>query len=86
MAIQRAGRAGRTQEGKVYRLYTEAMYETFLDSRIPDIQRCNMESTTLDLVSLGIDDIFNFPFLDMPDDFSLNESMIHLQELGALDE
>ena len=42
-AMQRAGRAGRTQAGKCYRLYTLHSYQTELeDNTIPEIQRTNL--------------------------------------------
>lgn len=41
--MQRAGRAGRTQAGKCYRLYTLHSYQTELeDNTIPEIQRTNL--------------------------------------------
>ena len=42
-AMQRAGRAGRTQAGKCYRLYTLPSSQTELkDNTIPEIQRTNL--------------------------------------------
>ena len=53
--MQRAGRAGRTQAGKCYRLYTLHSYQTELeDNTIPEIQRTNLgeELTKLQLPAL----------------------------------
>ena len=39
-AIQRAGRAGRTQAGKCYRMYSEQFYkEQMIQNTIPEILR-----------------------------------------------
>ena len=38
-AQQRAGRAGRTRPGKVYRLYTEEAYKSLPPNSIPEMQR-----------------------------------------------
>ena len=55
-AMQRAGRAGRTQAGKCYRLYTLHSYQTELeDNTIPEIQRTNLgDSRTLQSAMLLI--------------------------------
>ena len=73
-AIQRTGRAGRTIEGKCYRLYTEQFYNTQMsDVTIPEIQRVNLSGTVLMLKNMGIDDVINFDFIDAPD----RESILH---------
>jgi HrpA-like RNA helicase len=67
-AVQRAGRAGRTREGKCLRLYTEEFYNLQLPNATqPEIKRVNLISTVLTLKHMGIDDVLGFDFLDKPE-------------------
>lgn len=81
---QRAGRAGRTQPGICYRLFTESNFNNRIDFTIPEIQRSNLENVVLDLLSLNIKDVRNFPFLDPPKEDLLNKAINHLKSLGAI--
>lgn len=57
-AQQRAGRAGRTQPGKCFRLYTEKDFVNELEEQThPEILRSNLANTVLELVKLGIKDL-----------------------------
>ena len=57
-AHQRAGRAGRTQPGKCFRLYTENSFKGDLQEQTyPEILRSNLGSVVLQLKKLGIDDL-----------------------------
>lgn len=57
-AHQRAGRAGRTQPGKCFRLYTEASFAKDLQEQTyPEILRSNLGTVVLQLKKLGIDDL-----------------------------
>ncbi len=57
-AHQRAGRAGRTQPGKCFRLYTESSFKKDLQEQTyPEILRSNLGSVVLQLKKLGIDDL-----------------------------
>ncbi|GMH55836.1 hypothetical protein TrRE_jg6626, partial [Triparma retinervis] len=57
-AKQRAGRAGRTQPGKCFRLYTELSFKSDLQqATYPEILRSKMSSVVLTLKKLGIDDL-----------------------------
>ncbi|AGO12697.1 AaceriADR224Wp [[Ashbya] aceris (nom. inval.)] len=85
-AQQRSGRAGRTGPGIAYRLYTEnTVLSDMYPQSIPEIQRTSLSSVLLLLKSLGIKDIFNFPFIDSPPTTTLMTSMFELWTLGALD-
>lgn len=85
-AIQRQGRAGRTQPGKCYRLYSEEQYLRFKDAPQPDIQRSNVEFVVLDLLAMGVDNPLKFEFIDPPPAAALGEALLGLKELSALDD
>jgi len=66
-AQQRSGRAGRTQPGKCFRLFTAWSFQSELEpNTIPEILRTNMSNVVLMLKSLGIDDLLNFDLMDRP--------------------
>ena len=84
-ANQRKGRAGRTQAGSCFRLYTKWSFENELESNtIPEIQRTNMGNVVLMLKSLGIDDLLHFDFMDPPPPETLMRALEQLYALGAL--
>ena len=86
-ANQRAGRAGRTQPGKCFRLYTAWSYQHELeDNTVPEIQRTNMGNVVLMLKSLGINDLLNFDFMDKPPPETLMRALEQLYALGALND
>ncbi|KAK4343910.1 hypothetical protein RND71_037004 [Anisodus tanguticus] len=85
-ANQRAGRSGRTGPGKCFRLYTEHSYTNDLeDNTIPEIQRTNLANVVLLLMSLGINDLLNFDFMDPPPSEALLKALELLFALGSLD-
>ncbi|CAD5210946.1 unnamed protein product [Bursaphelenchus okinawaensis] len=84
-ANQRAGRAGRTGPGKCFRLYTPYAYKNELDDQpIPEIQRTNLANVILMLLTLGIDDVVHFDYLDPPPNETVAAALEHLFALGAL--
>lgn len=86
-AKQRAGRAGRTGPGKCYRLYTESAFHNEMPpTSIPEIQRINLGTTTLNMKAMGINDLLSFDFMDPPAPQALISAMEQLYSLGALDE
>ena len=84
-ANQRAGRAGREQDGTVYRLYTELVFETLDDQSIPEIQRVGMAQVILNLLSYGVKDIIDFPYLNPPSESILRKGLEQLYAFGAID-
>ena len=83
----RAGRAGRTQPGKCFRLYTSWSYLHELeDNTVPEIQRTNMGNVVLMLKSLGINDLLHFDFMDKPPAETLMRALEQLYALGALND
>lgn len=86
-ALQRTGRAGRTQPGKCFRLFTAHAYEHELeDSNTPEIQRANLGNVVLLLKSLGINDLLAFDFMDPPPTETLLRALEQLYALGALND
>ncbi|KAI6863201.1 P-loop containing nucleoside triphosphate hydrolase protein [Hortaea werneckii] len=86
-ASQRAGRAGRTGPGHVYRLYSSAVYEQFFtEHTVPEILRTPLESTVLQLKAMDIDNVVNFPFPTSPDTNQLAQAERLLKNLGAISE
>jgi pre-mRNA-splicing factor ATP-dependent RNA helicase DHX15/PRP43 len=86
-AQQRAGRAGRTQPGKCFRLYTEKAFKKELQPQTyPEILRSNLGSVVLQLKKLGIDDLVHFDFMDPPAPETLMRALELLNYLGALDD
>jgi ATP-dependent RNA helicase DHX37/DHR1 len=84
-ASQRAGRAGRTGPGHCYRLYSSPVYERYLaDHAIPEILRIPIESMVLQMKSINIDVVSNFPFPTPPDRLALMKAEETLIHLGAL--
>jgi pre-mRNA-splicing factor ATP-dependent RNA helicase DHX15/PRP43 len=84
-ASQRAGRAGRTQPGKCFRLYTEKAFKQELtDQTYPEILRSNLGVVVLTLKKLGIDDLVHFDFLDPPAPETLMRALEMLNFLNCL--
>ena len=84
-AAQRAGRAGRTGPGHCYRLYSSALYEHYFEQFAkPEILRVPIEGVVLQMKSMNIDAVVNFPFPTPPDRTSLRKAETVLVHLGAL--
>ncbi|MCW2635087.1 MAG: hrpA [Blastococcus sp.] len=85
-ARQRSGRCGRTSDGIAIRLYTEADYESRPEFTDPEILRTNLASVLLQMASLDLGDVADFPFVDPPDRRAVADGVALLEELHALDE
>lgn len=84
-AKQRAGRAGRTQPGIVYRIFTLEEYFGMVENPIPEILRSNLSSVVLAMKSLNIDDIYGFDFIDKPPASNICSAVRFLYYLRAID-
>lgn len=82
--IQRAGRAGRNQSGKCYRLYKKKDFENLEEFNIPEILRSNLILVTLHLKALYIEDLSKFPLIDKPAKNEFKKCMDILIKLGAV--
>lgn len=85
-ATQRAGRAGRTMNGKVFRLYSKEFFENMVPDTVPEIQRSSLIGTVLTLKKMGIHDVLNFEFIDPPEPELILAAVKDLFLLGAVDE
>ncbi|KAK2708285.1 probable ATP-dependent RNA helicase DHX37 [Artemia franciscana] len=86
-ANQRAGRAGRIAPGHCYRLYSSALFnDEFPDFSEPDILRRPIDDLVLQMKSIGIDKVLNFPFPTPPDLEQIKGAERLLINLGALEE
>ncbi|CCK68264.1 ATP-dependent RNA helicase ECM16 KNAG_0A06020 [Huiozyma naganishii CBS 8797] len=86
-ANQRSGRAGRTGPGHCYRLFSSAVFERdFNEFSRPEILRMPVESVVLQMKSMAIHNIVNFPFPTPPDRHMLSTAIELLKYLGALDD
>ncbi|KIJ20501.1 hypothetical protein PAXINDRAFT_96688 [Paxillus involutus ATCC 200175] len=83
-AMQRAGRAGREGPGFCFRLYTEEAFSNMAVSSEPEIRRCSLTQSVLQLKCLG-QDLEAVEFMDPPDINSVISALKTLWVLGALD-
>ncbi|XP_065560398.1 probable ATP-dependent RNA helicase DHX35 isoform X2 [Artemia franciscana] len=85
-ATQRAGRAGRTRRGKVFRLYTEESFHSLLNSNPPEMQRTDISQVVLQLNALGIKNVLRFDYLSPPPSKNLASALERLHAHGAIDD
>jgi len=83
-ANQRSGRSGRTSDGIAIRLYSEQDFMRRPEYTEPEILRTNLAAVILQMISLGLGDIANFPFLQPPDSRGIKDGLDLLRELGAV--
>ncbi|MER2492944.1 ATP-dependent RNA helicase HrpA [Catenovulum sediminis] len=85
-ANQRAGRCGRVAAGICIRLYDEDDFINRPEFTDPEILRTNLASVILQMHALGLGDIESFPFIQPPDSRAINDGILLLQEIGALNQ
>ena len=83
-ANQRAGRCGRVAEGVAIRLFSQADYVSRPRFTEPEILRTSLASVILQMASLGLGAVEDFPFLDAPDRRAVRDGVALLMEIGAL--
>ncbi len=84
-ATQRSGRCGRVADGICIRLYSEEDFLARPAFTEPEILRTNLASVLLQMASLKLGDIEDFPFVEPPDRRNVRDGLALLAELGALD-
>lgn len=83
-ANQRQGRCGRVAAGICIRLYSEEDFNSRAEFTDPEILRTNLASVILQMTSLRLGDIRQFPFLQKPDERFINDGLTLLEELHAV--
>ena len=73
-------------EGIAIRLFSEEDFEERPRFTDPEILRTSLAAVILQMASIDLGDIEDFPFLDPPDRRQVRDGVMLLQELGALDE
>ncbi|MFS8015720.1 putative RNA helicase transcription factor C2H2 family [Helianthus anomalus] len=83
-ANQRAGRAGRTEPGKCYRIYEEREFQSMPCHQEPEIRRVNLGIAVLRILALGIHKVEEFDFIDAPCNTAIETAIKNLIQLGAI--
>jgi ATP-dependent helicase HrpB len=84
-AEQRAGRAGRTGPGRVFRLWSESEHARREAFDAPEVRRVDLAETVLLLKAAGVEEVRGFRWLDAPLEESLRRAESLLRDLGAVD-
>ncbi len=82
-ADQRAGRAGRTEPGVCYRLWSRSEHGARSARRAPEVTQVDPAGLVLELAAWGSSDV---PLLDEPPARAVSQATELLQDLEALDE
>ncbi|WP_448810733.1 ATP-dependent RNA helicase HrpA [Agromyces bauzanensis] len=85
-ANQRSGRSGRTSDGIAIRLYSEEDFERRPGFTDPEVLRTNLAAVILQMASLGLGQVEEFPFLTPPDARGIRDGLELLRELGAIED
>ncbi|WCJ18785.1 ATP-dependent RNA helicase DEAH11 chloroplastic [Euphorbia peplus] len=83
-ANQRAGRAGRTEPGKCYRLYSKSDYLSMDLHQEPEILKVHLGIAILRILALGIHNVLDFDFIDAPSAKAVDMAIRNLVQLGAV--
>ncbi|VAW50178.1 ATP-dependent helicase HrpA [hydrothermal vent metagenome] len=83
-ANQRKGRCGRMSAGICIRLYDENDFDLRDEFTEPEIKRTNLASVILQMESMRLGHIDDFPFVEPPEDKLVNDGYKLLFELGAI--
>ncbi len=83
---QRKGRAGRTQPGTCYRLYSKPSFESRVMFTKEEIYRTDLSEVILRMAELGITDFESFDFISSPERNGIKSAIETLVMLDALNE
>ncbi|MGR8933515.1 MAG: ATP-dependent RNA helicase HrpA [Gammaproteobacteria bacterium] len=84
-ANQRAGRCGRVAEGICIRLYSKEDFLARPEFTEPEILRTNLAAVILQMKTLKLADIEDFPFVEPPESKMIRDGLNMLHEVHALD-
>lgn len=84
---QRRGRAGRVQEGRCFKLYTERLEQQMAERPEPEIRRVPLEQLCLSVRAMGMRDVANFLGRSPtpPEAKAIEGAIKLLRRMGALD-
>ncbi len=85
-ADQRRGRAGRTEPGVCYRLWSEARHAALLERSTPDILAADLATLALELAAWGVVNPAMLSWIDPPPPAAFSQARDLLQALGAVDQ
>ncbi|MHA0856070.1 ATP-dependent helicase HrpB [Paenibacillus sp. CMAA1364] len=85
-ADQRRGRAGRTQSGTCYRLWSQQEQDGLQNEITPEIMSADLTSLALEMAAWGVQDPQELRWLDAPHDARFQQAVDLLRSLGAIDE
>ncbi|KAJ0097033.1 hypothetical protein Patl1_28261 [Pistacia atlantica] len=83
-ANQRAGRAGRTEPGRCYRLYSKWTFDLMPPNQEPEIRRVHLGVAVLRILALGMKNVQSFDFVDAPSAKAIEMAIRNLLQLGAI--
>ncbi|MFP7707587.1 ATP-dependent RNA helicase HrpA [Trueperella sp. LYQ141] len=83
-ANQRSGRCGRVADGIAIRLYSEADYQSRPEFTEPEILRTSLASVILQMLSMRLGSVSEFPFIDPPQLRAVRSGLQLLEEIGAI--
>ncbi|CAH0027487.1 unnamed protein product [Clonostachys rhizophaga] len=85
-AQQRADRAGLTEDGKCYRLFSKADHDEMAEFTEPAIRCQALHSAVIKLVSFGHRKLLDFDWLDVPHPELLSRATQDVRDWGFLDD
>ncbi len=84
-ATQRAGRAGRTQAGAVYRCWNQEQHAALAKQTEPEINRQDLASLAYQLIQWGSDDYQEFDWVTEPNASRWQAAIEQLERLGLIE-
>ncbi len=84
-ADQRRGRAGRTESGTCYRLWSQQEQDSLQIANTPEIMSSDLSSLALEIAAWGIQDPKELRWIDTPSEMAFGQAIDLLQRLGAVD-
>ena len=84
---QRRGRAGRVQDGKCYKLYTQNAEAKMAERPDAEIRRVPLEQLCLTVKAMGVQDVAQFlaSALTPPESLAVDSALALLRRMGAFD-